>query len=325
MPEYESWIRYAILPKFSRYIVGADGSLWSSIIPGKKAKHGIAPWHRIKASPDPRGYLIVAVSSEGKPRRTRYLHGLILEAFIGPRPAGMQCRHLNGIAGDCRLENLCWGTPKENGADKLRHQTHAIGERNGGSKISQEQCEEVRKWHKEGVQRKEILARVGISPTQYYRIIHNQSWHDPAGDDNWVKPDKSLEPIRDAALARGYHLLPIPGFPGYHADTNGVIWTAWFRVLKGKGKGIGPVYAIHPIRRRPLKPTTTTVYPQVLIKNEKGRGVHKNIHVLILITFVGTPPAGHQCRHLNDIKTDSRLANLTWGTARENHQDRFRS
>jgi hypothetical protein len=47
----------------------------------------------------------------------------------------MQCRHLDGNRSNNRLDNLAWGTPLENGADKARHGT-AKGERNGRAKLT---------------------------------------------------------------------------------------------------------------------------------------------------------------------------------------------
>jgi hypothetical protein len=48
------------------------------------------------------------------------VHRLVLEAFVGPRPPGKQCRHINGDSLDNRLENLAWGTSKEDRDDRLR-------------------------------------------------------------------------------------------------------------------------------------------------------------------------------------------------------------
>ncbi|MFM7012619.1 MAG: HNH endonuclease signature motif containing protein [Betaproteobacteria bacterium] len=40
---------------------------------------------------------------------TRKVHQMVLETFVGPKPEGMQTRHLNGVRTDNRLENLKWG------------------------------------------------------------------------------------------------------------------------------------------------------------------------------------------------------------------------
>jgi hypothetical protein len=48
------------------------------------------------------------------------VHSLVLEAFVGPRPDGMQGRHLNDVPGDNWLGNLAWGTPAQNAADRDR-------------------------------------------------------------------------------------------------------------------------------------------------------------------------------------------------------------
>lgn len=61
--------------------------------------------------------------------RSRYVHRLVLEAFVGPCPPGMECRHLNGDSGDNHLRNLQWGTPSENQFDKVRHGTHHYAKR----------------------------------------------------------------------------------------------------------------------------------------------------------------------------------------------------
>ena len=45
-------------------------------------------------------------------------------AFVGPTPDGMQIRHLDGDRSNGRLENLTYGTGKENAADKNTHGTN---------------------------------------------------------------------------------------------------------------------------------------------------------------------------------------------------------
>ncbi len=55
--------------------------------------------------------------------RMRYVHQLVLEAFVGPCPSGLECRHLDGNPDNNQLENLRWGTRLENMADKKLHGT----------------------------------------------------------------------------------------------------------------------------------------------------------------------------------------------------------
>ena len=55
----------------------------------------------------------------------RYVHQIVLEAFVGPRPFDTAVtRHLNGDPTDNRVENLAWGTQTENLYDSVRHGTH---------------------------------------------------------------------------------------------------------------------------------------------------------------------------------------------------------
>lgn len=50
-----------------------------------------------------------------------YVHRVVLTAFVGPCPDGMEGCHNNGNPTDNRLENLRWGTRSENSRDTVRH------------------------------------------------------------------------------------------------------------------------------------------------------------------------------------------------------------
>lgn len=55
--------------------------------------------------------------------KTRSVHQLVLEAFVGKKSNPMMvCRHLNGERLDNRVENLRWGTRSENSYDRYNHE-----------------------------------------------------------------------------------------------------------------------------------------------------------------------------------------------------------
>ena len=60
----------------------------------------------------------------GGVQRTRLVHHLVLESFVGPRPQGQEACHWDGDASNNALSNLRWDSHKANEADKLRHGTH---------------------------------------------------------------------------------------------------------------------------------------------------------------------------------------------------------
>jgi hypothetical protein len=64
-----------------------------------------------------KNYLRVNLCAGGK-RRFAYVHALVLEAFVGPRPEGLQICHSNDDGTDNRLSNLYYGTREDNEMDR---------------------------------------------------------------------------------------------------------------------------------------------------------------------------------------------------------------
>jgi hypothetical protein len=60
--------------------------------------------------------MLYAGSGKGK---DFYVHILVLEAFVSPRPPGMETCHRNGDRKDNRLSNLRWCTHKENTNERV--------------------------------------------------------------------------------------------------------------------------------------------------------------------------------------------------------------
>ena len=73
------------------------------------------------------------------------IHKLVLEAFVGKKPDGMECCHNDGNPFNNHISNLRWDTPKNNHADKVKHGTTNRGERCGTAKLTLEQVRAIRK------------------------------------------------------------------------------------------------------------------------------------------------------------------------------------
>jgi hypothetical protein len=144
--------------------------------------------HKEKRSPHPRtlarrdsasGYPSVSLPVDGS-YRTRRIHRLVMEAFVGPAPAGMEVAHLNGDRTDARLANLRYVTHQENEAHKAAHGTSGVGERNSGAQMQGWQVAEVKYLAGKSVPQGKIAALFGISHKQVSAILNGRAWADEA-------------------------------------------------------------------------------------------------------------------------------------------------
>lgn len=61
-----------------------------------------------------RGYRNVSLSRPGQPMRTALVHQLVLLAFVGPAPEGMESLHADDDPSNNHLSNLSYGTHTDN-------------------------------------------------------------------------------------------------------------------------------------------------------------------------------------------------------------------
>ena len=109
--------------------------------------------------------------------KTFVVHHLVLEAFVGKCPEGMQCRHLDGTRDNNLLENLQWGTHEENEADKEKHGTILKGEQHGRSKLTERAVREIRAIRKHlGWTHKKIAIAYRCSKPLVGNIVNRDLW-----------------------------------------------------------------------------------------------------------------------------------------------------
>lgn len=66
------------------------------------------------------------------------VHRLLLLAFVGLPKPNQIARHLDGNKLNNSLDNICWGTLKENQNDRKLHGTSNVGSRHGRAIINEE-------------------------------------------------------------------------------------------------------------------------------------------------------------------------------------------
>lgn len=118
------------------------------------------------------GYRCVGLTRDGIAKKCG-VHILVLEAFQGPRPPGMEACHNDGDRTNARLDNLRWDTKKANQADKVLHGTAARGERQGSAKMTLELVQ----WVRESPQSSLALAPIlGLAPSTIRAVRLGQNW-----------------------------------------------------------------------------------------------------------------------------------------------------
>lgn len=120
-------------------------------------------------------YIIVHLSKNGK-QKIFYVHQLVLETFIGPRPNGMVCRHLDGNRTNNKLENLRWGTYDENEQDKARHGTLRKGININTAKLKNKDILEIIELSDNGMSDQEISKKYFISRRNVNDIKNRKTW-----------------------------------------------------------------------------------------------------------------------------------------------------
>lgn len=172
---------YKEIRDFPGYRVGDDGSVWSQRRIGRKA--GLTgEWRQLRAITHERFYLKVTLHNRDV-KLQRLVHLLVLEAFIGPCPDGMEGCHNDGAQAGHHLANLRWDTPKNNHADKRKHGTILTGSRHGRSKLTEAQVKQFREhiasftdFHERRTAVAAARKKLGISQAMSSLILNRKNW-----------------------------------------------------------------------------------------------------------------------------------------------------
>lgn len=154
------------IPGYPDYQVTEDGRVWS------KRKQGFLTPRKTN-----HGYLSVALYANGL-RNDIGIHRLVMWAYVGPQPEQIEVRHKNGVRNDNRLNNLGYGTRSDNAKDRVAHGNNhqTKGERNGRSKLTQEQVDEIKVRLAHGEMPRLIAPDYNVKKLTIERIRNQSTW-----------------------------------------------------------------------------------------------------------------------------------------------------
>jgi hypothetical protein len=164
---------------FPGYRVLSDGRVQSHIgrtVLGTKGARG--SWRDLKPTPQRKGHLCVCLSRDGK-KYYRFVHRLVLEAFVGPCPPGMEACHFpDRDPANNRLDNLRWDTRQANHDDAVAHGTTAAtrGEKHCNAKLSEADVIEIRRLKATGVSMDVVAFAFRVKRATIEAIVYRKSW-----------------------------------------------------------------------------------------------------------------------------------------------------
>ena len=156
---------------FGAYAVLEDGTIWSF-----RNWRGI-PCKQVLAYPNSHGYARVRLVDDNGVRKSYMVHALVARKFLGARPSSAHViRHLDGDRLNNNANNLAWGTPAENAADRERHGRGTKGGANPSSVLTDDLVRSMRAAIAGGASVISQSRLYGISYSQAKRVVAGKAW-----------------------------------------------------------------------------------------------------------------------------------------------------
>jgi hypothetical protein len=122
------------------------------------------------------GYCYVAIG-RAIGRNCIQVHRLVLEAFVGPCPEGMEaCHWPESIRSNNRLSNLRWDTRPANKIDMINDKMSTFGAKNPQAKMTDEHVKKAIILRAAGKTLKQIAEEFGVTRSAVSRAIHGDGW-----------------------------------------------------------------------------------------------------------------------------------------------------
>lgn len=156
-------------------------------IPGYEGLYKISDMGRVEALPPARtkksharpddaargSYQVVSLTKDGV-RHVYRVHSLVMLAFAGRCPEGMEINHINGNKWDNRRVNLEYVTPKEN----MRHAVEVLGRAIGqaATKMNADTVRAMRQRYASGTPMKVLARYYDVAYGTVLGIVNRKTW-----------------------------------------------------------------------------------------------------------------------------------------------------
>ena len=130
---------------------------------------------RLKPCISKYGYKSLALLLNGK-QKTRTIHSLVAETFIGGKSKGLIVCHNDGDKLNNYFENLRYGTYKDNAKDAIKHGHTTTGIKNARAKLNEKEVISIRVFAEMGFSQKENSFIHGVSVSTVSMIVNRKIW-----------------------------------------------------------------------------------------------------------------------------------------------------
>ena len=121
-----------------------------------------------------KGYRYFAIRTDGK-LKWYAVHQLVLAAFVGPKPEGMEACHADGVRDNNRLSNLRWDTRSANMKDALSHGTLFVltHPSRHAPKLTASMIQEIKR-NPDGVSQAKLARKFGVSAARVSIVLNQE-------------------------------------------------------------------------------------------------------------------------------------------------------
>lgn len=162
-----------LIPGYSHYCISSVGVCYSCRTRGGV----ITEWTAMVSKPGRQGRLHCNLRSGGKTWCLQ-VHTLVLLAFVGQCPDGMEGCHNDGNHLNNSVGNLRWDTHKNNMADRNAHGTAPKGEKNPAAILNRFKAAHIRLMNKCGLLQYEIALLFGVAKQTIQVICSGEIWRE---------------------------------------------------------------------------------------------------------------------------------------------------